>query len=144
MGARRGNVLKSYELTNLLFFLIIILGLGVFVAWVFRSYSNPDGQARRVSPENAGIQSEVFSPFSDSCIFYVGTKLTDAQWRCRSPLEIPVADDGFVAELFAIPGVVEVVVDQTLVVIQKSSTVNWEAILPQARTVINKHLHMHR
>jgi len=40
-------------------------------------------------------------------------------------------------------GVVEVVVDQKLIILQKSPSARWETIESSAREVIRNHLHMH-
>jgi hypothetical protein len=134
--------LKRYELTNLVFFLSVIVALGVFVAFVFQYYKNA-GHKPASASDDGGIRSEVVLSGSDSCIFYLGTRLSEGTRRYRSPDEIPATDDGLVRGLFDIPGVVEVVVDQTLVILQKSPSARWEAIQAGAREVIRNHLHMH-
>lgn len=137
------HVLRRYEGTNLLFFLVFILALGVFVAWVFRSYKSPNAVTPS-EPDNRGILSEVVTPGSETCVFYLGTRLSETNRQYRRRTDIPVTDDGFVAGLFAIPGVDVVVVDQKLVMLQKTSMVRWEKIQPSAREVIKSHLHMHQ
>ncbi len=137
------HVLRRYEGTNLLFFLVFILALGVFVAWVFRSYKSPNAVIPS-EPDDRGILSEVVTPGSETCVFYLGTKLSETNRQYRSRTDIPVTDDGLVAGLFAIPGVDVIVVDQKLVMLQKTSMVRWEKIQPSAREVIKSHLHMHQ
>jgi hypothetical protein len=141
--ARKGNVLRKYEGTNLLFFLVFVIALGVFVSLVFQSYKNSGENSSKESADGNGIVSEVVSPAAESCLFYLGTKLSESSHRYRSQLDIPVTDDGLARDLFAISGVVEVIVDQKLVILQKSSAAHWEAIQPSAREVISHHLHMH-
>lgn len=141
--ARKGNVLRKYEGTNLLFFLIFVIALGVFVALVFQSYKNPGEEPSKKSANGNGIVSEVISPSAESCIFYLGTRLSESSLRYRSRLDIPVTDDGLARDLFAISGVAEVIVDQKLIILRKSPSAHWEAIQPSAREIINNHLHMH-
>lgn len=141
---RRRKSLKGYEVKNLLFFLVFMIALGTFVAFVFRAYRYPD-EARRGYEENPnGILSEAVDPASGFCIFYVGTRISAARHRYEGPHQIPVTDDGFVRELFAIPGVTGVVVDQNLVMLEKSTSAPWERIQGTARDVINSHLHLHQ
>jgi hypothetical protein len=137
-GSRR--TLKGYEGINLIVFLLVLAGLGVFVALVFQYYGKPDREPKA----EKGVLSTATIPGSDGCMFYVGTELSQAKLRYASEKEIKATDDGFVQELFEIPGVVEVVVDHSLVVLHKSPGARWEPIQPAAREVINKHLHLHR
>ncbi len=138
------NILKKYEWTNLLFFIVVMMALGVFVALVFQSYSNPDRGRSKKSGEGSGIVSVVVAPGSDTCIFYLGTMISPASRTYRSRMEIPATDDGLISGLFAITGVETVVVDRQLIMINKSPSARWEAIQPQAKEVISRHLHMHQ
>jgi len=137
----KGNILRSYEWTNLLFFLLLIVALGVFVAIVFRIYSTPEESPAK---SEDGILSEIVAPGSDICIFYVGSRLTDVSRKYQSRLQIPPTDDGLVKGLFDIPGVIGVTIDQRMVMISKSPEARWEAIQPGAREVIRNHLHLHQ
>ncbi len=141
-ASRRGNTLARYEGMNLLFFLGCILVLGVFVSYVFQVYRTAGQRPPKATDEN-GIISEVVSTTAESGLFYLGTRLTDSSRVYHSPEEIPSTDDGLVRGLFAIPGVVEVQVDQRLIVLRKSPSAHWEEIQPSAREVIGRHLHMH-
>jgi hypothetical protein len=141
--ARKGNVLKKYEVTNLLFFLIFIGALAVFVAVVFKSYGDSDKKPARSEKDN-GIVSEVVSPTADLCLFYLGTQVSTSNRRYSTILEIPATDDGLVRGLFALSGVTEVLVNQKLIVLQKSPSARWETIRPGAREVISQHIHMHQ
>jgi hypothetical protein len=138
-----GNPHRKYEGTNLLFFLVFILVLGIFVVWVFQSY-----KTRGERPEQAraddGIVTEVVSEASGTCLFYLGTKMSESSSRYLGPSDIPPTDDGLIQGLFSIPGVVEVTVDQRLIVLQKAPSAHWEEIQPAAREIIRNHLHLHR
>jgi hypothetical protein len=140
----RKNVLRRYEGTNLLFFLVFILALGLFVSWVFKSFRSPNAVAVDTSSDEEGILSEVITPGSETCVFYLGTKLSETGHQYRSRTEIPATDDGLVAGLFGIPGVEVVVIDGKMVMLQKAPPVRWERIQPNAREVIKSHLHMHQ
>jgi len=77
--------LKKYELTNLLFFLGLIIALGVMVSFVFRYYGN-----RNQAPEDEsaqGVVSEAVSEGSDVGLFYLGTKLTETKHQYQSRLQ---------------------------------------------------------
>ncbi|HYK91859.1 MAG TPA: NifU N-terminal domain-containing protein [Acidobacteriota bacterium] len=137
------HVLRRYEGGNLLFFLGFILALGIFVSWVFQSYRSPNAVVPPESPEK-GILSEIVTPGSETCVFYLGTKLSETNHRYRSRTEIPATDDGLVAGLFGIPGVEVIVVDGKMLMLQKSPLTRWERIQPSAREVIKSHLHMHQ
>ena len=139
-GRRR---LKKYEIKNLVFFLCFILALGGFGAFVFQSYKDRDKVPPKPFDPN-GILNEFVSPTADSCYFYLGTALSESTSKYHSRQDIPATDDGLVKGLFDIPGVVEVVVDQKLVVLQKSPKAHWEAIRPAARDILTAHLHMHK
>ncbi len=143
-GQKAGrHVLRKYEVTNLLFFLAFILALGIFVVWVFQSFRSPNAVVPRESAEE-GILSEVVTPGSETCVFYLGTKLSETNHQYRSRTDIPPTDDGFIAGLFGIPGVEVVIVDQKMVMLQKAPHLRWERIQPSAREVIKSHLHMHQ
>ncbi len=141
-ASRRGKPLTRYEGMNLLFFLGCIVVLGVFVSYVFQVYRTAGLPPPKPSNEN-GIVSEVVSTTAESGLFYLGTRLTDSSRVYHNPGEIPSTDDGLVRDLLALPGVVEVQIDQRLVVLRKSPSAHWEEIQPGAREVIGRHLHMH-
>ena len=133
--------LKKYELSNLLFFLVLIVALGVLVAFVFRHYGT-----RNTKPESesdAGVISDSLGPGSDVGMFYLGTKLSETSHQYRNRLEIPVTDDGFLKEMFDLPGVEEITLDQKIIVIRKSPSVPWERIQPGVRRIVKAHLHIH-
>ncbi len=127
---------------NLLFFLGFVLALGIFVSYVFQVYRTA-GQRPPKDIDGNGIVSEVVSTTAESGLFYLGTKLSESSRVYRNPGEVPPTDDGLVKGLLAIPGVVEVQVDQRLIVLRKAPSAHWEEIQPGAREVINSHLHMH-
>jgi len=137
------NKLIAYELKNLAFFVVLILVLGFFVTWVMQNYkirgkdwaSEPEGEK--------GILSEAVSPVGDTCIFYVGTNLSELTLKYGNRMEVPVTDDGFIAGFFDIAGLTNVVVNKKTVMIQKSPSATWEKIQPLARELITKHLHPH-
>ncbi len=137
-GVRTGNVLRQYEATNLLFFLAFVLALGAFVAFVFKSYKDSGKGAE--DEANSGIVSEVVAPSTESCMYYLSTRVSETSHRYRTALEIPPNDSGLVRDLFAIPGVIEVLVAQRLIVVQKSPSARWELIQPRAREVIEHYL----
>ena len=139
--SRSGKSLKKYELTNLLFFLVLIVALGVLVTFVFRHY----GTRNQEQSEGAvvGVVSEAVGPGSDVGLFYLDTKLSETTRRYRSRLEIPATDDGLVSELFALPGVEEVTIDQKVIMLKKNGSVRWESIQPGVRRIVKEHLHMH-
>ncbi len=136
------RTLKGYEGTNLLFFFCIILILGGFVAIVFQFYRG--AMKPSSSSMHPGVISESVIPGTEACMFYVGTRMSESNRRYVGPQDIPATDDGLVRDLFAVPGVTEVVVDHTMVMLHKSPSAQWEKIQPGAREVINKHLHMHQ
>lgn len=139
-GAGRRS-LKKYELTNLLFFLTLIIALGIVVTFVFRYYGNRD---RGIAADGErGIVAEAFYPGSDIGMFQLGTKIFQASHQYGSILEIPVTDDGLLKELFAIEGVNEVVVDQKSIMIKKETSTPWEKIKPRVQEVVLRHLHLH-
>jgi len=140
-SARKGNVLKRYEGMNLIFFLIFVLALGVFVAFVFNSYRLAGDRESDSSTDGGGIVQEASSPESNSCVFYLGTRVSESNNVYRSSLDVPVTDDGLVNGLFGVAGVTEVVINKKTVMLQKTPSARWEDIQPRARELINKHLH---
>jgi hypothetical protein len=133
--------LKKYEITNLLFFLTLIVALGVLVSFVFRFYGTRNKES---SNEGAlGIVSEVLGQGSDVGIFYLDTKISETTRQYRSRLEIPATDDGLIAELFALPGVEEITIDQRMIVLRKNGSVRWESIGPGVHRIVKNHLHLH-
>jgi hypothetical protein len=145
MAKPRGkNILKEYEVTNLLFFLAFVISLGVFVWWVFHSYDNPVQSYPKKPFDEKGILSEAVFSQSDSCLFYMGTELSESEKSYRSEKDVPTNDDGFIADLIKIPGVSQVIVDKKQVVLRKTPSGHWEAIQPMAREIITSHLHMHK
>ncbi len=133
--------LKKYEIQNLLFFLILIVALGVLVTFVFRHYGTRGQEAEDDSA--AGVISDQLNPASDMGVFYLGTKLSERSLQYRGTLEIPVTDDGLIRDLFNLPGVEEVTVDQRMIIIRKSPGSRWEAIQPGVRQIVKSHLHLH-
>ena len=138
-GAGRRN-LKRYELTNLFFFLGLIAVLAVLLGAVFWFYARED-----VLPEQGeqGIVSEAFYPGSDIGMFRLGTKIFQTSRQYQNSLQIPVTDDGFLRDLFEIPGVEEVTVDQKSIMIRKETSASWDDIRPRLQEVIKSHLHLH-
>jgi len=139
--SRGGRSLKKYERSNLLFFLFIIVALGTLVSFVFRHYGTRNMEIAEDS--DPGVISESVSAASDVGLFYLGTRLSERTIECRSRLEIPVTDDGLLKELFALPGVEEVTLNQKVIVIRKSSSMGWERIQPGLRRIVKEHLHIH-
>jgi hypothetical protein len=135
------STLEQYELTNLLFFLVLIVALGVLVALVFNHYRTLDDGPS--GDENPGIVSEALDPASDVGMYYLGTKISEISCRYRSRIEIPVTDDGFLKELFSLPGIEEVTINQKTIMLKKSSSARWEAISPGVRRIVSNHLHIH-
>ncbi len=141
-NARSGRrSLKKYELTNLLFFVLLIVALGVLVAFVFRYYgTRPIG----AEPESdMGVVSTSLSSTSDVGMFYLGTKLAETSHQFRSRLEVPVTDDGLLKDMFDIPGVEEITLGERIIVIRKSNSARWEGIEPGVRRLVKNHLHIH-
>ena len=135
------RTLKKYEVTNLLFFLVLIIALGVLVSFVFRYYGK---RGEAVSDESEkGVISDALSPGSDVGLFYLDTKVSEISRQYRSRLDVPVTDDGFLKDLFDIPGVEEITVDQRMIIIKKSASVRWESIQPGVRQIVRNHLHLH-
>jgi hypothetical protein len=133
--------LKKYEITNLLFMLFLIMALGVLVTFVFRYYGN---RGMDTSDGNSvGVVSDAVGAGSDVGIFYLDTKLSETTHSYRSQIQIPVTDDGFLREVFALPGVEEVTIDQKVVMIKKYSSARWELIQSGVRRIVKEHLHIH-
>lgn len=133
--------LKKYELTNLLFFLTLIIALGVLVTVVFRHYGTRNMETEDDS--GAGVISDQLNPASDVGVFYLGTKITESSHQYRTMLDIPVTDDGFVRDLFNLPGVEELTIDQRMIIVKKNTGARWEGIQPGVRQIVKNHLHMH-
>ena len=91
----------------------------------------------------AGVISDELNPGSDMGIFYLGTKLTESSRQYRSRLDIPVTDDGLVRDLFGLPGVEELTIDQKMIIVKKSTGTHWEEIQPGVRRIVKNHLHIH-
>ena len=139
-GAGRRS-LKKYEVTNLLFFLVLIVALGVLVSFVFRYY----GTRNQESPSEGevGVISDTLDARSDVGLFYLDTKLTETSHQYRSRLDIPVTDDGLARELFSLPGVEEITINQKIIMLKKSTSTRWENIQPAVRRIVKGHLHSH-
>jgi hypothetical protein len=133
--------LKKYEITNLLFFLTVIVVLGVLVSFVFRYYGTRNEESS--GEGELGVISEALDARSDVGLFYLGTKLSETNHQYRSRLEIPVTDDGLVKELFSLPGVEEVTINQKIIMLKKATSTPWEAIQPGVRRIVKGHLHLH-
>ena len=133
--------LKKYELTNLLFFLVLIVALGVLVAFVFRYYGTR-GQEPDTGP-GKGVISDACSDTSDVGMFYLDTRLSETTHQYRNRLEIPVTDDGLLKEMFGLPGVDEITLNQTSILIKKNSATRWEGIQAGVRRIVKEHLHIH-
>jgi hypothetical protein len=133
--------LKKYELTNLLFFLTIIVALGVLVAVVFRHYGTRNIETADES--EPGVLSDQLNSASDVGIFYLGTKLTETSHVYRNSLDIPVTDDGLARDLFSLPGVEEITIDQRMIIVKKYTDAHWEGIQPGVRRIVKNHLHIH-
>ena len=138
-GGRRS--LTRYEVTNLLFFLTIIVVLGVLVTFVFRYYGTRD---QEIPDEGeVGVVSAALSEGSDIGVFHLGTRISETSLQYRSRLEIPVTDDGLVESLFSLPGVEEVTINQSVIMIRKSSSVSWREIQPGVDRIVKEHPHIH-
>jgi hypothetical protein len=132
--------LKQYELKTLRFFLTLIAALAIVVASVFYFLT------RTPAPQEAsggGVLSASLDSASDMGAFNLGTKLSETTIQCHNRLEIPVTDDGLLRDLFAIPGVNEVTVNQTMIIVWKANDVRWQAIDPSVRRIVKNHLHLH-
>jgi hypothetical protein len=139
-GASRRS-LKKYEITNLLFFLTLIIALGVLVVFVFRYYGTRNQEV--ASESGAGVLYDNLNPASDMGIFYLGTTLSQTTLQCRNRIEIPATDDGLIRDLFSLDGVDEVTVNQRMIIIRKNSVARWEGISPGVRQIVKNHLHLH-
>jgi hypothetical protein len=135
------GTLQQYELTNLLFFLVLIVALGVLVAVVFNHYRMPEEGAS--DEESPGVVSESLSQASDVGMFYLGTKISELSCQYRNRIDIPVTDDGFLKDLFSLPGVEEVTINQKTILLKKSPSARWEAISPGVRRIVGNHRHLH-
>ena len=133
---RKGNILKRYEGTNLIFFLSFILALGGFVFYIFHSYKSENDKLTQAADVDTGIQSVLVSSATNSCLFYLADKLGNASRTYHGPEEIPADDDGLLKDLFGISGVTQVVVEEKLVVVSKSPSSHWEIIQPTAKEII--------
>ncbi len=133
------KALGKYEVQNLLFFICFIGALFVLGAFVLRGYRDKDKEPpKEIDP--SGILDEAVSSTSSSCYFYMGSKLTENRHNYRNRQDVP-ASDTLAKNLFDIPGVIDVTVDQTMIVLQKAPKAHWEEIRPQARDVIKTYLH---
>ena len=139
--SRSGKSLKGYEFTNLLFFLVLIVALGILVTFVFRHYGIRDQESSNEAV--VGVVSDAVSSGSDVGLFYLDTKLSERTLQYRSRLEIPATDDGLVRELFALPGIEEVTIDQKIIILKKNGSSRWESIQPGVRRIVKEHLHIH-
>jgi hypothetical protein len=133
--------LKKYELSNLLFFLVIIAALVVLVSFVFRYYGTRNEEVAENSER--GVIDYSLPPGENFGIFYLGTKLVETNHEYRNRLDIPVTDDGFLKELFAVPGIDGVTLNQKVIIIRKNTSARWESILPEVRRIVKNHLHIH-
>jgi hypothetical protein len=139
--SRSGKSLKGYELTNLLFFLVLIVAFGVLVTFVFRHYGTRNQE--QSEGDAVGVVSEAVGSGSDIGLFYLDTKLSERTLRYRSRLEIPATDDGLVRDLFALPGVEEVTIDPKVIILKKNGSARWESIQAGVRRTVKEHLHIH-
>jgi hypothetical protein len=133
--------LKKYEITNLLFFLTLIIALGVLVVFVFRSYGTRNQEVAGES--GAGVLADNLNPASDMGIFYLGTTLSQTSLQYRNRIEVPATDDGLIRDLFSLDGVDEVTVNQRMIIIRKDGAVRWEGIGSGVRQIVKNHLHIH-
>jgi hypothetical protein len=133
--------LKKYELNNLLFFLVLIISLGVLVSFVFRYYGNRNQALEEESAQ--GVVSEAVSEGSDVGLFYLGTKLTETKHQYQSRLQISSTDDGLVRDLFNLPGVEEITIDQKSLIVKKNGSVRWDSVQAGVRSIVKAHLHLH-
>lgn len=133
--------LKKYEVTNLLFFLTLIVALGVLVSFVFRYYGTRNREPS--SEGDVGVISDTLDARSDVGVFYLDTKLSETSRQYRSRLDIPVTDDGLIKDLFSLPGVEEITINQKIIMLKKSTSTRWESIQPGVRRIVKSHLHIH-
>ncbi len=141
---RKGNILKGYEATNLVFFLGFVLVLGGFVFYIFHSYKSENDKLTQRYEVDDGIQSVVLSTATNSCLFYLADKYADSSHTYHSAREIPADDDGLLKDLFGITGVIQVVVDEKLIVVSKSPSSHWEMIQPTAKEIIAGYIQKRR
>ncbi len=118
-----------------------MIALGILVSFVFRYYGNRDKFSSGESEK--GVISEALSPGSDVGLFYLGTKLSETSYQYRTRLEIPITDDGLLRDLFDLPGVEEITIDQKVIIIKKSAAAQWESIRAGVRQIVSRHLHIH-
>ncbi len=133
------GTLKGYEAQNLIFFLCCILALGGLGAFVFVTFRDKDKVPPKELNSN-GILNEVVSSVANSCYFYLDSEISPSIRKYRYRKDIP-ATDTLAASLFDIPGVIEVTIDKSMVVLQKSPKAHWEEIRPLARDLIAAQLH---
>jgi hypothetical protein len=133
--------LKKYERTNLFFFLFLIIALGVLVSFVFRFYGNRNQASEEESAQ--GVVSEAVSEGSDVGLFYLGTKLVESKHQYQSRLQIPSTDDGLVRDLFNLPGVEEITIDQKIIIVKKNGSIRWDSVQAGVREIVKNHLHIH-
>ncbi len=137
MGGRKLHGRESlvrYEWVNLVLLLLAVVGLAIFATWVFQYYSQPDdGPA-----SEAVIISEAVVD-ADICMFTVGMRLTHTVRHYRNPAEIRT-DDPLARDLFAVPGVAQVIINPKSVVIYKLPSARWEIVQSSARGIISDHL----
>jgi len=135
------GTLRSYELSNLLFFLVLIVALGVLVAFVFNYYGT---RGQESSDEGGvGVISDALDGTSDLGMFYLDARISETSHQYRSIIEIPVTDDGFLRELFTLPGVEEITINQKMIMVKKSSSAQWPPIQAGVRRIVKNHLHIH-
>jgi len=132
------RVHKKYEWSNLLFFLCVAAALVLFVMLVFRVYSTPDTVPSKAKSAYSVILKELVPPSSNNCIFYLETEVSGEGKRYNSVTEVPATDDGLTKELFSIPGVMGVQINQRSIVLYKTPSAHWEEIQPGAREIITK------
>ena len=138
---RGGRSLKKYERNNLIFFLSIIVVLGVLVSFVFNHYKAKNQEVAEDS--NGGVISDSLGDSSDVGAFYLGTSLSETSHQYRSRLDIPVTDDGLLRDLFDLPGVEEITLNQKMILMRKNSSTSWESIRPGVKRIVKQHLHIH-
>ena len=139
MGKPKGS-LKGYELTNLLFFLVLIIVLAGGCWWVFYHIGTKDRVV--IVEKDPGIASEQIN--EDIALFYLeGFHIVGVSRTYRSRLEIPTTDDGLIRGFFELPGVEEIVVEPQLIIVKKNGTVNWDKLREPIRDIVKNHLHSH-
>jgi Scaffold protein Nfu/NifU N terminal len=108
---------------------------------VFRHYGNRNQQSSEQT--ELGVISDALSDGSDMGLFYLDTRLSETTRQYRSRLEIPATDDGLVNELFNLPGIEEVTIDQQTIILKKNGSARWDAIQSRVRQIVKNHLHTH-